>query len=63
MVQVNKHLLANFSSSLIFNDFLFMVLRAGGAKMASKDAATYDEARRLIRKAMTEHKLVLFVLL
>ena len=29
--------------------------------MASKDAATYDEARRLIRKAMDEHKLVLFV--
>lgn len=29
--------------------------------MASKDAATYDEARRLIRKAMAEHKLVLFV--
>lgn len=29
--------------------------------MASKDAATYEEARRLIRKAMAEHKLVLFV--
>lgn len=24
--------------------------------MASKDAATYNEARRLIRKAMAEHK-------
>lgn len=29
--------------------------------MASKDRESYEEARRLIRKAMAEHKLVLFV--
>lgn len=29
--------------------------------MESKDTAAYEEARRLIRKAMAEHKLVLFV--
>lgn len=29
--------------------------------MASKNVATYDEARGLIRKAMAEHKLVLLL--